>query len=189
MPRASEIKKGEVVELNNQLLIVKDIEVHSPSARGAATLYKMRFSNVRTGLKYEESFKGDEIVTTTLLERKPVTFSYIDGDDYVFMDAEDYSQYLLKKNDISDLLPYLTEETEGMQVLMVDGQVISLELPQTVEMVVMETAPAMKAASASARTKPATFVTGLTIQVPEYLEQGEKVRIHTGEKRFMGRAD
>ncbi|WP_020409922.1 elongation factor P-like protein EfpL [Hahella ganghwensis] len=189
MPRASEIKRGEVVELNNQLLIIKDIEVHSPSARGAATLYKMRFSNVRTGLKHEETFKGDDMLTTTLLERRPVTFSYIDGDDYVFMDAEDYSQYLLKKSDIADLLLFLTEETAGLQVLMVEGQVIALELPQTVEMVVEETAPAMKAASASARTKPATFATGLTIQVPEYLEQGEKVKIHTGEKRFMGRAD
>ena len=189
MPRASDVKRGEVVELNGQLLIIKEIEVHSPSARGAATLYKMRFSNVRTGLKYEESFKGDEIITTTLLERRPVTYSYIDGDDYVFMDSEDYSQYLLKRDDIAEHLLFITEDTHGMQVLMVDGQVIALELPQSVEMVVIETTPAMKAASASARTKPATFATGLTIQVPEYLEQGEKVRINTSEKRFMGRAD
>ncbi len=189
MPRASDVKRGEVVELNGQLLIVKEIEVHSPSARGAATLYKMRFANVRTGLKYEESFKGDELITTTLLERRPVTFSYIDGDDHVFMDSEDYSQYLLKRDDIADQLLFITEDTQGMQVLMVEDQVIALELPQSVEMVVTETSPAMKAASASARTKPATFATGLTIQVPEYLEQGEKVRINTGEKRFMGRAD
>ncbi|ABC27127.1 translation elongation factor P (EF-P) [Hahella chejuensis KCTC 2396] len=189
MPRASEIKKGEVVDLNGQLLIVKDIEVHSPSARGAATLYKMRFSNVRTGLKYEESFKGDDMLSTTQLERRQVAFSYIDGDDYVFMDNEDFSQYMLKKNDIEDQLLFLTEEIQGLQVLMVDGQVLALELPQTVEMEVIETTPAMKAASASARTKPAKFVTGLTIQVPEYLEQGERVKIHTAEKRFMGRAD
>ena len=144
MPRASDIKRGEVVEYNGQLLIVKEVEVHSPSARGAATLYKMRFSNVKTGLKVEESFKGDDIINTTLLERRQVTFSYIDGDDYVFMDGEDYSQYLIKKSDLTDQLPYLTEDIQGLQVLMVDGSVIALELPQTVEMVVTETAPAMR---------------------------------------------
>ena len=189
MPRASELKRGEVVELNNNLLLIKEIEVHSPSARGAATLYKVRFSNVKTGLKQEESFKGDDMLTTVQLERRGVTFSYIDGDDYVFMDSEDYTQYLLKKDDIEDQLLFITEEIAGLQVLMVEGQVIALELPQTVEMVVVETSPAMKAASASARTKPAKLSTGLTIQVPEYLDEGAKIKVHTGEKRFMGRAD
>jgi elongation factor P len=90
MPRANEIKKGMVLNYNSKLLIVKDIDIQAPSARGAATLYKMRFSDVRTGLKVEERFKGDDIVDTVTLTRRFVDFSYIDGNEYVFMDKEDY---------------------------------------------------------------------------------------------------
>ncbi len=91
MPRANEIKKGMVLNYNSKLLIVKDIDIQAPSARGAATLYKMRFSDVRTGLKVEERFKGDDIVDTVTLTRRFVDFSYIDGNEYVFMDKEDYT--------------------------------------------------------------------------------------------------
>ncbi len=189
MPKATDIKRGDVVELNGELLRVRDIEVHSPSARGAATLYKMRFSNVRTGLKQEERFKGDDLLTTVELQRRPVTFSYEDGDDMVFMDSEDFTQFTFKRNEIEDELGFITESVDGLSVLLAGEDIIGLELPQSVELPIVETAPAMKGASASARTKPATFSTGLVIQVPEYLEAGERVRIHTGERRFMGRAD
>ena len=91
MPRANEIKKGMVLNYNGKLLIVKDIDIQAPSARGA-TLYKMRFSDVRTGLKVEERFKGDDIVDTVTLTRRYVDFSYIDGNEYVFMDKEDYTR-------------------------------------------------------------------------------------------------
>ena len=87
MPRANEIKKGMVLNYNGKLLIVKNIDIQSPSARGAATLYKMRFSDVRTGLKVEERFKGDDIVDTVTLTRRFVDFSYVDGNEYVFMDT------------------------------------------------------------------------------------------------------
>src|SRR5690606_4681294 len=83
MPKANELKRGDVVELNGLLLLIKEIEVNNPSARGAATLYKMRFTNVKTKLKADERFKGDEILNTVELTRHPVTFSYIDGDDYI----------------------------------------------------------------------------------------------------------
>lgn len=88
MPRANEIKKGMVLNYNGKLLLVKDIDIQSPTARGAATLYKMRFSDVRTGLKVEERFKGDDIVDTVTLTRRYVDFSYVDGNEYVFMDKE-----------------------------------------------------------------------------------------------------
>ncbi|VFS35056.1 elongation factor P-like protein [Enterobacter cancerogenus] len=95
MPRANEIKKGMVLNYNGKLLIVKDIDIQAPSARGAATLYKMRFADVRTGLKVEERFKGDDIVDTVTLTRRYVDFSYIDGNEYVFMDKEDYNAVYL----------------------------------------------------------------------------------------------
>lgn len=102
MPRANEIKKGMVLNYNGKLLIVKDIDIQAPSARGAATLYKMRFSDVRSGQKVEERFKGDDIVDTITLTRRYVDFSYIDGNEYVFMDKEDYTPYIFTKDQIEE---------------------------------------------------------------------------------------
>ncbi len=190
MARANEIKRGMAVNYNGKLLLVKDIDIQAPSARGAATLYKMRFSDVRTGLKVEERFKGDDILDTIILSRRPVNFSYVDGNEYVFMDDEDYTPYSFNQEQIADELQFIPEGgIPGMQVLTWDGQVLALELPQTVDLEITETAPGIKGASASARTKPATLSTGLTIQVPEYLVTGEKIRIHVAERRYMGRAE
>lgn len=189
MPKASEVKKGEVVSLNGQLLQVKNVEVQSPSARGAATLYKMRFSNVQNGGKVEERFKGDDILERIELLKRAVSYSYDEGEAIVFMDDEDYSQYSVAKSDLEDELLFITESIKGVSVLIVDDAVIGIELPQSVEMEIQETSPAIKGASASARTKPAIFGTGLSVQVPEYLAPGERIRINTAEKKFMGRAD
>ena len=190
MPRANEIKRGMAINYNGKMLLVRDIEVQSPSARGASTLYKMRFSDVRTGLKVEERFKGDDILEAISLNRRQVTFSYIDGDEYIFMVDENYTPYIFKKEQIEEELLFIPEGgIPGMQVLTVEDQVLALELPQTVDMEIVETAPGIKGASASARNKPATMSTGLVIQVPEYLNPGEKIRIHVPERRYMSRAD
>lgn len=190
MPKANEIKRGMAVTWNGKLLLVKDIDIQSPSARGAATLYKMRFTDIRTGMKVEERFKGDDMVETISLVRRSVTFSYIDGDEYVFMDEEDYTPYIFKKEQIEEELLFIPEGgMPGMQVLTMDGQLLALELPQTVDMEIVDTSPGIKGASASARTKPAVMASGLSIQVPEYLSNGDKIRIHIAERRYMGRAD
>ncbi|MCW2473449.1 MULTISPECIES: elongation factor P-like protein YeiP [unclassified Symbiopectobacterium] len=190
MARANEIKRGMVINYGGKLLLVKDVDIQSPSARGASTLYKMRFSDVRTGLKVEERFKGDDILDTITLTRRFVTFSYVDGDEYVFMDDEDYTPYIFKKEQIEDELLFIPEGgMPGIQVLTWDGQILALELPQTVDLEIVETAPGIKGASASARNKPATMSTGLVVQVPEYLSAGENIRIHIAERRYMGRAD
>ena len=189
MPRANEVKRADVVDINGQLLIVREIDVQSPSARGAATLYKMRFTNIQTRLKHQETFKGDDMLKTVELTRHKVTFSYIDGEEYVFMDDESFTEYRFAPADIEDDLPFITEGIQGCQVLTVDDMPIGLELPATVELVITETPPSLKGGSATARSKPAHFITGLVIQVPDYLETGEKVRIHTAEKRFTGRAE
>lgn len=118
MPRANEIKKGMVLNYNGKLLLVKDIDIQSPTARGAATLYKMRFSDVRTGLKVEERFKGDDIVDTVTLTRRYVDFSYVDGNEYVFMDKEDYTPYTFTKDQIEEELLFMPEGgMPDMQVL------------------------------------------------------------------------
>lgn len=190
MPRANEIKKGMAINYNGKLLLVKDIDIQAPSARGAATLYKMRFSDVRSGMKVEERFKGDDILDTVTLTRRFVSFSYVDGNEYVFMDDEDYTPYIFNREQIEEELLFLPEGgMPGMQVLTWDGQLLALELPQTVDLEITDTAPGIKGASASARPKPATLSTGVVVLVPEYLSAGEKIRVHIAERRYMGRAE
>ncbi len=120
---------------------------------------------MRTGLKVEERFKGDDIVDTVTLTRRFVDFSYVDGNEYVFMDKEDYTPYTFTKEQIEEELQFIPEGgMPDMQVLTRDGQLLALELPQTVDTEIVETAPGIKGASASSRTKPATMSTGLVIQ-------------------------
>jgi elongation factor P len=186
--KASELKKGDVVEINGQLYLTKQIDVKSPSSRGANTLYKVRFSQVQTKQKFEQSYKGDDQLTRAELLRCKLHYSYLDGDNVVLMDAEDYSQHSVPLSELEEERYYLSEGMEDIIGLLVNEQLIGIELPQSVVMEIIDTAPAIKGATASGRTKPATFSTGLVVQVPEYLTTGEKVKINTHENRFMSRA-
>lgn len=188
MPKASELKKGSVVEINGEPYIVKSLESRSPSSRGAQTIYKIRFNNAQTGQKLDESCKADDMFTEMDLIKRQVQFLYQDGDMFTFMDVEDYSQYTLGKNELEEDLGYLTDGLEGIYVLIIDDRVLGVELPQTVSLEITETAPAIKGASATSRTKPATLVTGLEVQVPEYIETGEVIKINTDTGKFMSRA-
>lgn len=188
MPKASELKKGAVVEINDQVYVVVSLEAKSPSARGAATLYKVRFNNVKTKQKLDESFKGDDMLKPADFVRRTVQYSYLDGDLFTFMDLEDYSQYALSRDDLEDTANWLTEGMEDIMALIVDGQLVAVELPQFIEIAITDTAPGIKGASASARTKPATLANGIEVQVPEYLEPGEVVKVNTQTGKFMSRA-
>lgn len=188
MPKASELKKGSVVEINGEPYIVKRLESRSPSSRGAQTIYKIRFNNAQTGQKLDESCKADDMFTEVDLIKRQVQFLYQDGDMFTFMDVEDYSQYTLGKNELEDDLGYLTDGLEGIYALIVDDRVLGIELPQTVSLEITDTTPAIKGASATSRTKPATLATGLEVQVPEYIEMGEVVKINTDTGKFMSRA-
>ncbi len=187
MPKAGELKRGMIIEINGDPHVVKTVESRSPSSRGASTLYKVRFNNLKTGQKRDESYKTDDLLNVADCQRVNVQYSYIDGDNYVFMDTEDYSQYLLNKEDIKEKIGYLTESLEGISALLMDGEILGIELPATVSLQIIETSPKIKGATASSRTKPATLNTGLEIQVPEYLETGETIKINTQTKKYMSR--
>ncbi|KJF86954.1 elongation factor P-like protein EfpL [Photobacterium phosphoreum] len=189
MPKASDIKKFAAIELNGKVSLVKEITKLTPSGRAGASLYRMRIYDVATGSKSDVSFKADEMITLADFSRQKASFSYIDGEEYVFMDDEDYTPYTFTKDAISEELLFITEDTKGIEVLTVDGVPVALELPATVELTIVETDPSIKGASASARTKPATLSTGLVVQVPEYIANGEKIKINTAEHKFMSRAD
>lgn len=188
MPKASDLKKGVVVEINGMPHAVKNVEAKSPSSRGASTLYKIRFTNLKTGQKLDESYKGDDILKAADCLRTSVQYSYKDGEDYVFMNLDDYSQYSLNENELEDEIPYLTDGLEGITALLVDGALLAIELPPTVNMKIIDTAPGIKGATATGRNKPATLSTGLEIQVPEYLEPEEMIKINTATGKFMSRA-
>ncbi|MBD3612434.1 MAG: elongation factor P-like protein YeiP [Hydrogenovibrio crunogenus] len=188
MPKANELKKGMVVEINDAPYVVKTVDCKSPSSRGAATLYKVRFNNVKTGQKLDESLKGDDFLKELDCQRMPVQFSYMDGENYVFMNLTDYSQYTLSPEDLDGQTGYLSESLEGMDAIVLDEQVISIELPIAIALEITETAPGMKSASATSRTKPAILSTGLEIQVPEYIEQGEVVKVNSETGKYMSRA-
>lgn len=189
MPKASEIKKNTAIEYNNSVYIIRDIERSVPQGRSGGSLYRMRMYDVVSGSKIDETFKDSDMLTLADLIRRNAIFSYLDGDQFVFMDSEDYTQYTLDKASIADEMLFIDENTQGMQVLLVDGSPVALELPASVDLEITETAPSIKGGSATARTKPALLSTGLTVQVPEHISTGDKIKVNTAEHKFMGRAD
>lgn len=189
MPKASEVKKNAAIVYNGKTLIVKDIERSVPQGRAGGSLYRMRMYDVVTGGKIDETFKDSEMLNLADLSRRASTFSYLDGDECVFMDSEDYTPYNLNKNSIADEILFINEETGGIQVILVDDVPVALDLPSSVELEVTETDPSIKGGSATARTKPALLSTGLTIQVPEHVATGDRIKINVEERKFMGRAD
>lgn len=188
MIKASELKKGIVVEINGVAHMVKQIEVRNPSSRGASTLYKIRFNNIKTGQKLDESLKGDDVFKEADYVRAKAQFSYVDGNIYVFMNTDDFSMYNLSSDELEGQSGYLIDGLEGIVALLVDDEIIGIELPSSVVMAIIETSPAIKGATASARTKTAKLVTGIEIQVPEYLATGEMIKVNTETGKFMSRA-
>lgn len=189
MPKASDVKKNTAIEYNNSVYIIRGIERSVPQGRAGGSLYRMRMYDVVTGAKVDETFKDSDMLTLGDLTRRPVMFSYLDGDELVFMDNEDYTPYNLNKESIADEVLFIDENTEGLQIIMVDGAPVSIDLPSSVELVIVETDPSIKGGSATARTKPALLTTGLTIQVPEHVSTGDKIKVNTEDRKFMGRAD
>ena len=188
MPKASELKRGMIIEINDAPHAVKKVDSRSPSSRGASTLYKIRYTNLKTGQKLDESYKGDDFLKEADCIRVKVQYSYNDGENYVFMNSEDYSQYTLNDDDLESQKDYITDGLEGITALIMDDNILGIELPATVDLEIMETAPGIKGSSATARTKAAVLPTGLEVQVPEYLETGEVIKINTVTGKYMSRA-
>ena len=188
MPKASELRKGMIVEIDGFPHIVKQLEARSPSSRGASTLYKVRFNNLKTGQKLDGAFKGEDRLKEADCSRIAVQYSYRDGEIYYFMDMEDFTQHGLEASQMDEQIPYLIEQQEDIIALIVDGNLVAIELPQSVSLKVIDTPPAITGSSATSRSKTATLSTGLEIQVPEYLAPGETVKVNTTTGKFMSRA-
>lgn len=188
MPKASEIKRGFVVEHQQRVWAIRDISRSAPTARGSGTLFRFKLESIPEGDRQELTLKGDEILREADLVRRQSTFSYSDGDELVFMDDEDYSQYALQASAIGDATGYITDGLTNIYVLLIEGQPVAIQLPQSVELEITDTAPVIKGATANRSAKPATTETGLEVMVPDYVTPGERVRINTDTGEFMGRA-
>jgi elongation factor P len=189
MPKASEIKKNTALNYNGRTYIVSDIERSVPQGRAGGSLYRMRMYDVVTQSKIDETFKDSDMLNLADLVRKAAMFSYIDGDEHVFMDTADYTPYNLNSQAIADEILFIDETTDGIHVILVNDVPVALDLPSIVELDVVETDPSIKGGSATSRTKPAKLSTGLTVQVPEYIATGDKVRVNVEERKFVGRAE
>jgi elongation factor P len=188
MPKASEIKKNQAVEYDGRVYFVKDIERSVPQGRAGGSLYRMRMYDVVTNQKLDETFKDSDMLNLADLVRRPVMFSYADGDEYVFMDNEDFTQYMLNKSAIEDELLFITEDTQGVMAILVSETPVAIDLPPTVELTIEETDPSIKGGSATARTKPARLTTGLVVQVPEHISTGDRIKVNVEERKFLSRA-
>ena len=184
MVPAKDFKRRMVVEIDGAPHMIEHIQVQSPSARGAATLYKVKARNLKTRNRVEKSYKGTEGLNESSFERRPVQFLYKDPDGYHFMDSADFNQFSFEAEDLEDFAPFMTENMEGVEALLVDEEVIGIEIPDTVELDIVETAPGVRGNSATGRTKPATLSTGHVIQVPEHLDSGVKVRVEHRDRRI-----
>lgn len=189
MPKVSEIKKHNAVQYNDKVFIVRDIERSVPQGRAGGSVYRIRMYDVVTGSKIDISFKDSDTLNLADLNRRPAVFSYIDGNDYIFMDEENYTQYNINIEAISEDVLFINEDTKGLQVVIVNDTPVALDLPANVELEIIETDPSIKGGSATARTKPAKLSTGLTVQVPEHISTGDRIKVNVEERIFVGRAD
>jgi elongation factor P len=183
----TEIARGDILEIDKDPWQATDVQSQTPSARGASLLVKAKIKNLRTGQTLAKTWRGGETVTTAEVDQRTAQFLYRQGEDFVFMDLGSYDQITLDADHVGDAAGYLLENLEVKTVIFQD-KVISLSLPTTVDLLITETNPAIKGATAQAQLKPAKMETGITVLVPSYVESGERIRVDTRDGRFVERA-
>ena len=186
--KASDVKKGTVVEHAGTVYQVHDFERSAPTARGGNVTFRFTLYSIPGGRKLDLSMRADDDLKEMDLTRRAVNYSYKDGDAFVFLDAEDYTPYTLGPDVVGDNAPYIVDGVEGYYVQLIDDAPVNLLIPASVALTVVDTAPELKGASATKRTKPAKLDTGIEIQVPDYIGSGEKVWVNTVTGEFAGRA-
>jgi elongation factor P len=182
---ATQMRPGMIIKHNNELHAVFSVEHRTPGNLRAFIQAKLR--NLRTGAMFEHRFRSPDPIERVIVDEISMDFLYSDGDDYYFMNTENYEQTHLKRDTLGDSVEYLIPNLQ-IRVSFFDGVAVGIELPQTVEMTVIQTEPGLKSATASSVTKPATLETGLVVQVPPFINEGEKIRVDTAEGAYLSRA-
>ena len=188
MYTTSGLKKGLIIDFDGAPHIVESVQVSAPTARGASTITRVRLRNLRTKQKSDQSFRGSETFSEGDFERRPCQMLYEQSGAYHFMDTEDYEQFFLAVADLEWEAKFLKDDLEGIVALKSGDEIFGLQLPNTVVLEVVDTPPAIKGATAAARTKPATLETGHVVQVPEHVKIGDRLSVDTRTGDFLGRA-
>jgi elongation factor P len=181
---ATQMRPGMIIKHNNELHLVFSVEHRTPGNLRAFIQAKLR--NVRTGAMFIERFRSPDPIERVIVDEVKMEYLYNDGEDYYFMDDK-YEQTMLKYETLGDAVEYLIPNL-NISVSFHDGKAVGIELPLVVEMTVMETEPGIKSATASSVTKPAKTETGLVVQVPPFINEGEKIRVDTADGSYMSRA-
>ena len=182
---ATQLRPGMVIKHNNDLHSVFSVEHRTPGNLRAFIQAKLR--NLRTGAMFEHRFRSADAIDKITVDEVQMEYLYNDGDDYYFMNTENYEQTHLTRDTLGDSVDYLIPNLQ-IKVEFFDGKAVGIELPQTVEMTFIETEPGLKSATASSVTKPAKTETGLVVQVPPFINEGEKIRVDTSEGAYLSRA-
>ena len=174
-----------VIKFNNELYSVFSMTHRTPGNLRGFVQAKMR--SLRTGSMTEHRFSSEDKVEKAILDQQDMEYLYDDGEYFYFMNTENYEQMHLTKDLLGDATDYLIPQLK-VTVEFYEGKPISVELPPTVDMKVMETEPGLKGATVSNVTKPAKMETGLVVQVPPFINEGEKIRVNTSEGIYLERA-
>ena len=185
MISTSDLRKGAVIQLDNELWQILDYN-HIKMGRGSAQV-RIKLRNIRRGQTVERTFQAGEKWPRAQLETRPVQYLYNDGDNYYFMDTSTYEQVHISEEARCDAKNYLVAG-RVLRVEFYDVEPVGIELPATVDLTVVDTAPGITGATASAQVKPATLETGLVVQVPPFVNNGDKVRVSTETGEYLSRA-
>ncbi|MDO4198386.1 MAG: elongation factor P [Erysipelotrichaceae bacterium] len=181
---AGDFKTGLTVIVDGDPWVVIDFQ-HVKPGKGAAIL-KTKMKNLKTGSTQERNFNASTKFDAAVIEKKQVQYSYTSGDTYYFMDMDTYETYELSEAQL-DFNKYFIIDGMNVMLMFFEGQVLDVSLPDKVELTVVETSPGMKGAP-STQTKDATTETGLTLRVPQFIEQGEKIIVSTIDGKYSSRA-
>jgi len=182
---ATQMRPGMVIKHNNDLHSVFSVEHRTPGNLRAFIQAKLR--NLRTGAMFEHRFRSGDAIEKITVDQVQMEYLYQDGENHVFMNTENYEQLYLGKDVLGDAVDYLTPNLQ-ISVEFYDDKPVGVELPQTVDLTIVETEPGLKSATASSVTKPAKTETGLVVQVPPFINEGEKIRVDTSEGAYLSRA-
>ena len=181
----NDLKNGITLHLENGLFTVIEFQHVMPGKGGAFVRTKLR--NLKTGNVLEKTFNAGIRVEQAMLEKKDMQFLYRDGDDYVFMDNSTYDQLNVASDTLGDRALYMVDSSMA-QLMMYDDEIIGIELAASVELNVAETEPGEKGDRVSGAKKPATLETGLIVQVPLFIQPGERIKVDTRSGEFISRA-
>ena len=187
MIEVSEFKKGLCIIYKGAPMIIVSVTFSTPTARGGSTIAKTRLRNLLTGQLISESIRTGGKYDPADVQAKPISFLYSDGSRWHFMDEESFEQFDFGAEELDDATGYLVDGIEGLRATVVEGRIVGVTLPNTVDLSVTECDPAIKGATAKAQLKRAVVETGLEVLVPPYLEAGERIRVDTRDGHFVER--